>query len=461
MPILPFKTLQDLEIPLTEMVSGRIGFIHDLFLTMPYEVRGTLPDGDQDLVVLTGKKNRRRRIQELADYPGRVVLVLAPGDASVGPSYIRGRRSLPSNFVAVYTTNNELADKRAISVPLGVRINKLRHLQFVRQNHQGGRKGLLYGNFTLNDEHYRKDEAGTRHIRARLVDRLGDAPWADLDISSEQRDTPADLVRYYSRIAANKFVLSPEGNGIDCYRTWESLYLGAIPVVMASATMSGFEGLPILFTEDYSELSQEYLEQSWSEMSAREFDVDKMLKSYYLLRFLESVSSLCDPRFVCWQVDDSPSMKFIGSLERSSRSASGVLAETPVPPFTGSRDMMTVSDWHVVGGLGLERTHEALKIQVRDQGRRLLEFPLETIAGAHFRLTGGVKPDDGPSPDLFFALRDGSDEIAAGRIETGGAATLVLDFVAKSDRTVLTVSASPHAPRASASLSGLALEAHV
>jgi hypothetical protein len=147
-PKLPLDTLQRLDLPLTEIVAGRIGFVHDLFLTFPYEICDRLPDDGRDLVVLTGKKERKQALEELGEYPGRVVLVMAPGDAAVRKAYLYTQRGLPANFVALFATSNELADRRAISVPLGVRANKLLPLQFVRQNRTGERKGLVYGNFT-------------------------------------------------------------------------------------------------------------------------------------------------------------------------------------------------------------------------------------------------------------------------------------------------------------------------
>lgn len=38
---------------------------------------------------------------------------------------------------------------------------------------------------------------------------------------------------YFSDLSRHKFVASPRGNGIDCLRTWESLYCGAIPLIDA------------------------------------------------------------------------------------------------------------------------------------------------------------------------------------------------------------------------------------
>jgi hypothetical protein len=453
MPKLPFQTLQKLDLPLTEVVSGRIGFVHDLFLSFPYEICDRLPDDGRDLVVLRGKRERSQAIAELADYPGRVVLVMAPGDAPIRNAYMPGRRGLPPNFVALFATSNELADRRAVGIPLGVRVNKLRPLQFVRQNRTAGRSGLLYGNFTVNDTHYRPDRDGAAHVRQRLVDRLGSEPWAELDISAEQRDSPEQLVRYYSQIAAHRFVLSPEGNGIDCYRTWEALHLGAVPIVMASGSMSAFADLPILFTEDYGELSEAYLEQRWEEISRRSFDIDSMLSSHYRRRFLAAVGSLDNPRFLCWKFD---SPKFHDVLRRSSRSAANVIVETPMPPFVACRDLMTADGWNAPGRLRLEQVVGGLRILADGDGPPVVEIPLHTLAGAPFRLTGSIEAE-GASP-LTIAFEQRPDVIAT--LELGEpASALALDFVARSDRTVLTIRAPEAGDAASWTLRDLRLSA--
>lgn len=454
MPKLPFDTLQKLDLPLTEVVAGRIGFVHDLFLSFPYEICDRLPDDGRDLVVLSGKSERSQAIAELADYPGRVVLVMAPGDAPIRNAYIPGRRGLPPNFVALFATSNELADRRAVGVPLGVRVNKLRPLQFVRQNRTAGRSGLLYGNFTVNDTHYRPGRDGAAHVRKRLVDRLGSQPWAELDISAEQRDSPEQLIRYYSQIAAHRFVLSPEGNGIDCYRTWEALYLGAVPIVMVSSSTSAFADLPILFTDDYSELSQAYLEQRWEEMSRRSFEIDSMLSSYYRRRFLAAVGRLENPHFLCWKFD---SPKFHDVLRRSSRSAANILAETPTPPFAAC-DLMTADGWNAPGRLRLEEVVGGLRIVADGDGPPVVEIPLQTLAGAPFRLTGSIETESGPPLAIAFEQRP---EVIATLRAGGRSSAFALDFVARSDRTVLTIRAPEAGDAASWTLRDLRLSAEL
>lgn len=438
MPELPFDTLQELELPLTEIVTGRIGFAHDLFLAFPFEVRDRLPDDGRDIVVLVGKDERSQAIEELREYTGRVVVVMAPGDAPIRGAYLGGRRDLPPNFVALFATSNELVDRRAISVPLGVRVNKLRALQFVRQNRSGARDKLLYGNFTVNDVHYRPDKNGVDHIRKRLVEQLKGEPWADLDISTEQRDSPEELIRYYSAIASHRFVLSPEGNGVDCYRTWEALYLGAIPIVMSSPVTSSFADLPILFTENYSELSEAYLERCWRELSGASFEVNAMLASHYRRCFFAAVGRLDNPRFLCWKLD---SPKFHGVLTRSSRSAAQVVTETPIPPFVSSHDLMTPDGWHAPGRLHAESAREGMRITTEGEGPGILEIPLSTIAGAPFRLIGAIEAESDGAPPLTLRLEHRPEVIAAQEVGASPAKELKLNFIARSDRTVLTISA--------------------
>lgn len=463
MPTLPFNVIQQLDLPLTEIVSGRIGYVHDAFLPFSYDIRETLPEDGRDLVVLMGKKRRSEGIRELGEYPGRVVIVFAAGDAGMRTAYLKGSPGLPPNVVAAFGVNNELADRRAISVPLGVRVSKLLPLQFVRQNGRRPRDRLLYANFALSDDYYRPERrTNAPHIRQQLVDRFRGVPWVNLDISEQHRNDFADLIDYYSEITAHKFVLSPEGNGIDCYRTWEALYLGAIPIVMVSTVTTPFTNLPILFTNDYRELTEEYLEQRWREMSSRSFEIDRMLKSWYLRRFLDAVSTLDNPRFLCWKMEDFPSDRFVDVLHSSSRSASSIMAETPVPPFIDGDDLTTPEAWSAPGALRLERVDGQLRATIDGSGNAVAEVRMRTIPGGRFRLTGQVRPGNeiGEAPPLTFQAEARPEVLATG--EAGATqAELRLDFVARSNWTVVVMRGPKDASGVSWLLDDLSLQATV
>jgi len=53
------------------------------------------------------------------------------------------------------------------------------------------------------------------------------------------------------------FVASPPGNGLDCHRTWEALYVKTIPIVLRSVAMEYFaqHGLPIYIIDNWSDLN--------------------------------------------------------------------------------------------------------------------------------------------------------------------------------------------------------------
>jgi len=72
-------------------------------------------------------------------------------------------------------------------------------------------------------------------------------------------DSNLPFNEYIERMSQNKFVLSPPGNGIDCHRTWEALYIGCIPIVIKDYIYESWN-LPILQVNDFSEVTQSLLD---------------------------------------------------------------------------------------------------------------------------------------------------------------------------------------------------------
>ena len=59
--------------------------------------------------------------------------------------------------------------------------------------------------------------------------------------------------QYRKILSLTKFVISPPGNGPDCHRTWESIYLGAIPVVLRRTWPFIQDEIPVLVVETWAE----------------------------------------------------------------------------------------------------------------------------------------------------------------------------------------------------------------
>ena len=65
--------------------------------------------------------------------------------------------------------------------------------------------------------------------------------------------------RYRDLVLNSKYVLSPPGSGTDCHRTWEAIYLGAIPIVLRSAWGFAEGELPVMIVDDWNEVPDQIL----------------------------------------------------------------------------------------------------------------------------------------------------------------------------------------------------------
>jgi hypothetical protein len=88
--------------------------------------------------------------------------------------------------------------------------------------------------------------------------------------------------RYYFSLPTYKFVICPEGNGIDTHRLYEALMAGCIPIVERRPHIADkYKGCPILFTTDYSEINELYLREKYREMIDKEWDFSALYLSTY------------------------------------------------------------------------------------------------------------------------------------------------------------------------------------
>lgn len=93
---------------------------------------------------------------------------------------------------------------------------------------------------------------------------------------------PLPRKRFWQDLGRAQFCVSPEGNGIDCHRTYEAIYLGAIPIVEDNPEIrKKLTGLPVLYTSDYHEITASYLRDKLSGLLDSHFDFSRVLKRCY------------------------------------------------------------------------------------------------------------------------------------------------------------------------------------
>jgi hypothetical protein len=60
---------------------------------------------------------------------------------------------------------------------------------------------------------------------------------------------------YREYLRKSKYVISPPGNGPDCHRTWEALYMNAIPIVKKEYWPFKDINIPVIQIEDWNSIS--------------------------------------------------------------------------------------------------------------------------------------------------------------------------------------------------------------
>lgn len=87
------------------------------------------------------------------------------------------------------------------------------------------------------------------------------------------------------------FWLSPRGNGIDCHRTWEALYLGRIPIIAHTSIDPLFEGLPVVFVDDWNQITRAFLEERYKTIMekyhANEYKLERLFPEYWHQQILK------------------------------------------------------------------------------------------------------------------------------------------------------------------------------
>jgi hypothetical protein len=301
------------------MVGGQTNGIPPMFACFDYQPASSVPEG-RDCVVVAGRRNHKAIPGHIAKRAKRAVVIVCPGDQT----FWNKGAPIPANIMRIFTTNRLHADPRVTSVPLGVRSSKQQLLRYARR-HRPSRnhwdRALLYLNFAMGSRYDVPAEQRGLDSRRNIADRLRGEKWVTDRLSAEAVKGKNALYRYYTEVMQHKFIVSPEGFGIDCYRHWESLYLGAIPIVQRSEHMETFSDLPILYTDDYSEITEAYLRDVYEDFCSRTFDFSKLYAPYYSGLLVDSVSQLEDPACILLlseekEADQWPAKLYLSRLSR-------------------------------------------------------------------------------------------------------------------------------------------------
>ena len=87
---------------------------------------------------------------------------------------------------------------------------------------------------------------------------------------------------FLHKVNNHKFVFATRGNGIDTHRLWESLYLRTIPIVKKCIGMEDFNDLPILFIENWEDITEDYLNEQYEIIMNKTYNLEKLDVNYWI-----------------------------------------------------------------------------------------------------------------------------------------------------------------------------------
>lgn len=228
------------------------------------------PGGDEKVLFAptdeTARKDFLRNVErwsKLASHRSPLALVLHNGDYSPLPRILRRASSVVDS---IYSVNLAEEFGSVFALPIGLEnahheVNGvIENFHTLRSRKQDG--ALPEGQRVLASFRVRTNEK----VRGPIAELFRHSPHGF-------RPDVGSAADYHLLVATSRFVISPPGNGRDCHRTWESIYLGSVPVVLeGSLPQSLVSCQAILEVKDYEEflgLSSEQLDVIYRDSMAR------------------------------------------------------------------------------------------------------------------------------------------------------------------------------------------------
>lgn len=153
-------------------------------------------------------------------------------------------------FKVWFCQNKDYINPKLRTIPIGLANSQWEH----------GNQEMIKG---VRDENIEKDLLVYKNFD------LGTAPIPRHECNNITRDNGIPMYmnrsnkEYWRMLARSAFAISPRGNGIDCHRIWECLYLRTVPVLIDHPCFSDFKHLPILFINDWNEVTIDFLREQY------------------------------------------------------------------------------------------------------------------------------------------------------------------------------------------------------
>lgn len=168
---------------------------------------------------------------------------------------------IPNNVKFIYANNVDYNHHKIKFLPMGSDFRSITSFPMANINNKK-RSILCYCNFSLNTHPSRRKVYNLiKNKKSILCENMG----IFLHYSISRDD-------FFKRIGDSKFVICPRGNAFDTFRFYDTIYGGAIPIVVKEKfhNLYFFKDLPILFLnkiEDFQLINKNFLEKHYIRLS--------------------------------------------------------------------------------------------------------------------------------------------------------------------------------------------------
>ena len=165
---------------------------------------------------------------------------------------------VPSNLRMWYTQNLNFSHERVKPIPIGLEnMHWHPHKQEILDNKPTFEERIMKPFAQFNMGTYRTE-------RMPLVKNV---MAGDIDAGLYYCLNGTDYELYIENLRKYAFCLCPRGNGIDTHRIWEALYMKCIPIVKSHVAHKFELELPILFINDWLDITPSLLNATYSKIT--------------------------------------------------------------------------------------------------------------------------------------------------------------------------------------------------
>jgi hypothetical protein len=239
---------------------------------------------DNDIIYTQGfHEYKKPLLEDIRKSEKKVILISHNCDNPIDGTYI-----LPDNVIKWYSTNVNTDDPRVESIPIGLQndiwfkknkfspspVNKIERI-IEKLKEEKHIRNLVYM------DHRIYCNPKVRIIPYQVLGNKSYVTSATEEMYGKDVMDGKIFEKYLDGVYNHKFVICPEGNGIDTHRPWEALYLGVIPIEKKCINNSFFKDLPICFVNDWEEVTESFLINWLIDYRKREWSMEMLTFEYW------------------------------------------------------------------------------------------------------------------------------------------------------------------------------------